>query len=299
MRLSINLILLLCSYAVYAQANGIRLTMKDFYEGFEENDSLIVHLKIGQQSIDSQTWSENYADVEFCNIKEGIYTLYIVNKEGYNTSYEGLTVHHDSITSVMISPWYFSIDCLDENCSNCTYQRIEFVFNSGYTTNWFKGNELAGYGLSNSFGVVFWQTKKSNFNLGTRIGGYYDFYSIDSNVTRVFTEPEKVRYSNLGLDLGLHLRWSAFDMKEYYSNGFFIETGAIYKFPVATRLASTLGDEKHSLRKIHQYKDVRLFLKAGYHPVSLRLEYRPIDFIDSPFPETPKWLVGLSFTWED
>ena len=281
----------------FAQSNGIIVTL-DSYDFFEDGDSLTVYLKKDNRNIDSIGWSD-YEDIRFDSLPDGVYSLFVEHVSGRNTRYDGLLVHYDSIMEVIISPWYYSNTCLTEDCNECSYQRVESYFTSLYTSDFFDEMRIGGFGMSHSIGGIQWTDGPKHFNVGALIGGYYDFFRVDNPSLSILEDADKERISNFGLEIGGVLRYSTYNLQTPLSRGFFTELGVRYKLPVAARYVGIQDGLKVSQKSIHQFKDFRFFLRSGHSPVAIQLEYRALDFIDSPLPELPKWSIGLSFVLED
>ncbi len=237
--------------------------------------------------------------VEFDSLFEGFYALRVSSEAyGMPTIYSEIEVKNDSTTEMEITVWTTSISCNSGDCDSCESNRFEMNIDMLFASPFNENTPLVKNGFHFNYGYTQWIPLHKNFNVGFSEGIYYDFNQlggISKNMTSPYT---KERYSNIGLSVQVKARIALFNTTEYWTFGPFLDFGAAYKLPFAFRYVQLGDDVKTTYKSLHNFKDVHAFVKLGYTPVSVMLDYRLFDFVKDNMPQQPKWSIGLSFVPE-
>jgi len=291
-RLLTSIILLFVFCNAFAQTGRLEVYLEGNYDNEEYT------FELWKDSLIESQKSSDYI-VEFESLLEGFYALRITSeKYGMPTIYNEIEAKNDSTTEMEITVWRTSISCNSGDCDSCESNRFEMNIDLLYASVFDENTLPVKNGFHFNYGYTQWLPLHKNFNIGFSEGIYYDFNQLDSTFNNVSSHYTKQRYSNMGLSIEAKARIALFNTTKYWTFGPFLDFGAAYKFPFAFRYVQVGDDVKTTYKNRHNFKDVHAFVKLGYTPVSVMLDYRLFDFVKGNYPQQPKWSIGLSFVPE-
>jgi hypothetical protein len=293
MRKHIFIILILQGIAnAFAQTGRLEVYLEGNY------DNEVYTFELWKDSLIASQRSSDYI-VEFESLNEGIYALRITSETyGMPTIYNEIEMKNDSTTEMEITVWRTSISCNSGDCDSCQNNRIEINIDLLYASVFDENTLPVKNGFHFNYGYTQWLPLHKNFNIGFSEGLYYNFNLLDTTFNNLSGKYTKQRYSNVGFSIEAKARIALFNTTKYWTFGPFLDFGAAYKFPFAFRHVQVGDDLKTTYKNLHNFKDVHAFVKLGYTPVSVMLDYRLFDFVKGDFPQQPKWSIGLSFVPE-
>ena len=276
----------------FAQTGSVQVYFGENYDREEYT------FELWKDSLIATQKSDRYI-VTFDSLQEGFYALRVLNEEkGMPTIYGEIEVKNDSLTIVDISVWTTTFSDLALENDSSKSNRFEINFDVLYCSPFNENTPLVKNGFHFNYGYTQWIPLHKNLNVGFSEGIYYDFNQlrgISKNMNSPYT---KERYSNIGLSVQVKARIALFNTTEYWTFGPFLDFGAAYKLPFAFRYVQLGDDVKTTYKGLHNFKDVHAFVKLGYTPVSVMLDYRLFDFVKDNMPQPPRWSIGLSFVPE-
>lgn len=279
---------------LYAQYGQIEINLDS--DHYWEDDSVLVVLSFRQNTIKG-FYLSRYESETVDSLIPGDYTIQVVYMGVRTSTYERVEVEDAKVTEIHIyRPWITTSDTGD-----CPYtEKVEYVLGARF------GQPEAPYNvfLEEQLTVIqnfqWWPKPGKNVSLGMLMGGQADWaqFKSDTSLFPGMEEHDKERYFNLSANIGVISRLSFFDFREFYKLGMVVDVGAHYQFPLAFRHVYVDGDTKTRTNKLHRFNDVRAFVRIGYLPATLTLNYRVFDYVKPGYPQLPKWTLGLEFVIE-
>ena len=290
MREITGIVVLLIGIICYGQTGSLQIELGNNYKDAEFEYKLF----ISDSLVDSKI--NNSWQVVFDSLKTAKYRLVVDGVEVESdmpTTYENIQVYSDSITSMFISVWEYSVCCA--SCDSGYTNRFESVINLLYSPLPTQESPFIKNSFEIDIGGGAWLGLHKNFDLGGTFGFYYNATPIDSSFRpQNIQHLEKQQYSNSGLKFDVMGRIAFFNLNEWF-NGAVIDVGASYKVPLYFRYVTKSEGIRIAQRKMHNFKDVNAFIKVGFTPVTVMLNYRLFDIVKNDYPQLPKWSAGLSF----
>ena len=290
MRISLAIsIFLIATISSLGQNGVLQIELNENYDDEGFDFTLLIKDSV-VNSIQNESWF-----VEFDSLETANYTLVINSKKYDNpTTYQNIKVYSDSTTTLSISTWTYSVCC--NTCNDSAFgNRLESLISFLYAPYPQESTPFINHAYSLSFGEQTWLDLHKNFDLGIAGEIYFDRTYLDSTFKPAkISSYEKQLYTNTGLKFSVLSRIAFFNAREWM-NGVVMDVGASYKLPVHFRYITKSEGSKISQRKLHNFQDVNAFVKVGFTPVTLMLNYRLFDFVKDNFPQQPKWSAGLSF----
>ena len=186
----------------------------------------------------------------------------------YDNQYDEMYTNHQSLTTVWVN------------------HGMQFGRGLDYDNESVKVE--SDYSFQYSIGQDF-RLSESPFALGYEFGGRYsqsNFEKTDFVDTAVVHE--QYRFSNSSLS-------AAFLVSIYARDRKFMDVGILYNLPFHSRIVAITGNEKTSIKNVHNFKDVRFVAHIGYWWGFIYGEYRPELILKTPYENAPKLTLGIRF----
>jgi hypothetical protein len=152
-------------------------------------------------------------------------------------------------------------------------KKIKSIFKMGYDYNYSKifNKRFAGIaGLGTHLGIANFSKNYSNLNI------------------------KKERYINWDLTTELLFRYSFYNNQIIYSQGFFIDLGLGYSFPIVFRYTQHLNNDTKLVKDgIHYFNDVYATTRFGYSTYFIKADYRFVNFINQNYQQMPKLTLSV------
>lgn len=254
----------------------------------------MIHVTIQDSIIDTRYTDKN-GFCTFNRVAPGTYGLQL-KKQGFVTqAHLGLIIMQDSITSLQIEV-YTPQEVLAPKNNDRAFE---------FGTISLKGKHPL---YSPATDTAFKASYSFSIMSGTLTGSAYNFcqagilqgFSVsqhflkNSSELRPYSIDGRERYSAVNYHITLITRLNITRNKpEEDLPGVFFDAGAGYALPVWVRHVTLKGNTRITNKRIHRFTETYAFARIGYGKVALSAQYYLTDFLKTPYPEPPVFLVGL------
>lgn len=302
-----KLILILClafSSAINSQNARLRLTINNY----SSDDSTCVRLlitKVTDTITDKIIYTSHY--YKFDSLSPGPYKIRL-----FSCSYYGepelirnfsLLPNQETNLNIEYSAteetYYFKPKNIKEEYNDRTEGQINLSF---LNPHWIDKSSSLSYGATLSLVGYKWFSFSKHFGLLTGLGAGFSNYKISSdttfmNLTSANKKWEYYNYLHIDADFKFRITMGSQQKHAHVKPRTVLDFGVVYYVPVVFRHVAGYDNNKKIINKyLHQYTDLRTHIDFGISPVILYAEYRMLDFIIKPYPEIPKYTVGIKLT---
>lgn len=253
---------------------------------------------IGELSLDKILVSKK-TDIEhltFDSLSSGYYSLKVRMNSQKSISYDSLYLGKDSIIYLSYEgriryQYKFEKEppCKTRYCKD-NQSEVKVGYASGDA-----GSSTRLSHIETSFGTKtnYIESDNEKWHLGALYGIYMDYTDLDVDIVN----SDRIAYYNAGLEIGGQATWSGIQKHPCKCRYPFITVGATYKLPFFSRLTLINGNFKTFERYQHSLTNVSGYIQVGYRPVSIYVQYRPFNALNSDLSQPPELSTGLKFNF--